>query len=129
MKNKSIDSLASNIVAHWRNMNEEPRAGELILIELVCSNDTPVIWPNKDNNFITFIPENQQINPKNFSIGYVENPNKKTKNKIKYSIFKNEKMFIVKDGGIYPSNYEKNKFPFNALTVKKWIYINELLYL
>lgn len=123
MNTSSIKSLTSHMVAHWRNMNEEPRLGELILVELVYL-DSSDLTKDENGNFYTFIPENMKMKGKTFSIGYVEKERtiKKCKNTIK-----NAKTFIVKDYGISSPESEKYKFPFSPLTVKRWIYIDEIL--
>ena len=127
MNSKTINSLASHITARWRTMNEEPRLGELLLVELVYDmiNDISE-HQDKNGNFYTFIPGNTN-NTKTFSIGYVEKDRSwKGINGIG-SIFKNTKTFIVRDYGISTSELGKHKFPFSPLTVKRWIYINEIL--
>jgi len=125
MRKKDINSLSNHIVAHWRNMSAEPRLGELILVELVYDmmNDIKE-HQDKNGNFYTFIPENTNRN-RSFSIGYVEK--ERTLGKNCGSIFDHTKTFIVKDYGISPSDFGKHKFPFSALTVKRWIYVAEIL--
>lgn len=119
MNSKTINSLASHITARWRNSNEEPRLGELILVELVYD-IKEYDWSNhqdKNGNFYTFIPGNENKS-RNFSIGYVEKDRKSRKH---------SKTFIVKDYGILSSDFGKYKFPYSPLTIKRWIYINEIL--
>ena len=126
MNSKTINSLTSHITARWRNSNEEPRLGELILVELVYD-ILEYDWSNhqdKNGNFYTFIPGNTNKN-RNFSIGYVEKDRKSRKHK--NSIFDNSRTFIVKDYGISSSDFGKYKFPYSPLTIKRWIYINEIL--
>ena len=126
MNSKTINSLASHITARWRNStNEEPRLGELLLVELVYDmiNDISE-HQDKNGNFYTFIPDNTN-NTKTFSIGYVEKEKNWKKNN--GSVLYDSKTFIVRDYGISTSELGKHKFPFSPLTVKRWIYINEIL--
>lgn len=125
MNSNEINSLASHIVARWHNSNEEPRLGELLLVELVYDMmDDVKNHQDKNGNFYTFIPGNMNKS-RNFSIGYVEKERKPRKNN--GSIFDNSKIFIVEDYGITPSDFGKYKFPFSSLTIKRWIYINEII--